>query len=62
MDLKQMRLDKGLTQEDVANRVGVTRAAVVYWEKGQTPRVKYLPKLARVLGCSVEKLLRMYAG
>ncbi len=40
----------GLTQEQVANYLGVTTPAVNKWEKGTTcPDIALLPALARLL-------------
>ena len=35
-NLVQMRKLKGLTQEDIAEKVGVTRQSVAKWESGET--------------------------
>ena len=60
MDLKKLRQEKGKTQEEVAQQVGVSRIAVRNWENGAPPKAKYLPKLAQALGCTVNDLLRPY--
>ncbi len=52
------RKDLGLTQEDLAKRLGITFQAVSKWETGQTvPDTLLLPALARELNVSVDKLL-----
>ncbi|SLM28084.1 Transcriptional regulator of molybdate metabolism, XRE family [Desulfamplus magnetovallimortis] len=57
--LKQVRTEKGLTQAELAEEVGLKRQAIYDIESG-----KYLPntgvalKMARVLGCSVEELFK----
>lgn len=50
---RQIREQAGLSQEDIARALGVTREAVVYWELGRrTPRpataVRYLKLLDRL--------------
>ena len=61
-NLKALREAKGLTQEDVAKVVGVSRVAVLKWENHQSiPNAKYVPKLAQLLKCSVDDILRLYA-
>ena len=53
-----LRRSKGLTQQQLADRIGVTNRAVSKWETGQgLPDVAVLPELARVLGCTVDELL-----
>ena len=47
--LKQLRLDRGMTQEDVAEQVGLTRQAVSSYESGRTqPGLDILERLAQV--------------
>lgn len=59
--LKDMRERQNLTQEEVAQAVGVSRVAVLKWEKRQcAPNGKYLPKLASLLKCSTNDILRFY--
>ena len=56
--IKQLRLEKGWTQEVLAKLLGVSRLAVARWETGERrPRKKYLDKLAEVFGVSMEELL-----
>ncbi|MFS0877925.1 helix-turn-helix domain-containing protein [Solibacillus isronensis] len=47
-----------LTQEEIARHVGVSRAAVSKWEKGQSyPDIALLPKLATFFNISIDALL-----
>lgn len=57
--VKQLRLDAGLTQAEVASRVGVTKSAITQLEKGQIrdPKPVHLMKLARLFGLSAEDLV-----
>ena len=44
-----MRKEKGLTQEELANFIGVTKASVSKWETGQSyPDIFLLPQLAMI--------------
>ncbi len=53
-----LREKNGLTQADVAERLGVTAAAVSKWENGSSkPRVEVLFKLAEILGVRPEELM-----
>lgn len=52
------RKELGVTQEQVATYVGVSRAAVSKWEKGQSyPDITLLPKLATYFNISIDTLL-----
>ncbi len=53
-----LRKEKGLTQEDLANAMGVSPQAVSKWENDQTcPDISALPKLSKLLGVTVDELL-----
>jgi len=56
--IAMLRRQKGLKQEDLANTLGVSSQAVSKWENDQTcPDISLLPKLAELLGVSVDELL-----
>lgn len=56
---KAKRIGKDLTQEEVANLIGISNRTVSMWETGSAfPRLKTLIKLAAVLDCRVDDLLR----
>lgn len=56
--IKQNRNKLGLTQEEMAKRLGVTAPAVNKWEKGNTlPDVSLLAPIARLLGITTDELL-----
>ena len=56
--IAHLRKEKGLTQEELAQHMGVSGQAVSKWENGQTcPDISALPKLARLLGVTVDELL-----
>ena len=57
--LSELRKAAGLTQQQLADQLGVKRTVVTNWETGVniTP-TKYLLALAEALGCSVEDLLK----
>jgi len=55
-----LRTEKGLTQEALAERVGVTRQTIIAIEKGNyTPSVLLALKIAFVFKVSVEKVFRI---
>ena len=54
----QKRKARGLTQDELGRRLGVTNKAVSKWEVGETlPDVTIIRKLAEELGVSVDELL-----
>ena len=55
--IKNYRKTAGLTQEQVANYLGVSTPAVNKWEKGNTyPDISLLPALARLLKIDMNEL------
>lgn len=56
--LTQLRKAKGLSQEDLASRLGVSRQAVSKWERGESsPDLDNLVALAELYGCSLDQLV-----
>ena len=56
--IKNCRQSAGLSQEKMAELVGVSRQAVTKWETGQTsPSTENLFRLAEILGTTVDLLL-----
>lgn len=57
--LAQARRKNNLTQEQLAERLGVSRQAVSRWESDLSlPDAASLPRLAEVLGISVDELMQ----
>lgn len=54
--IKKYRTQKGYTQEQLGQLLGVTTQAVSKWERGGTPDVELLPDLSNVLGVSIDSL------
>ena len=53
-----LRREKGLKQEELAEKLGVSAQAVSKWENDQTcPDISLLPLLAKTLDISVDELL-----
>lgn len=59
-NIKNIRKNKGVTQEELANRLHITRQTISKWEKGYSvPDAEMLSKMADALDVSVTELLRM---
>lgn len=57
-NLKALRKEKGITQEELAARLNVVRQTVSKWEKGlSVPDSDLLIKLAEILDVPVSRLL-----
>ena len=56
--IAHLRKEKGLTQEELAQHMGISPQAVSKWENDQTcPDISALPKLAKLFGVTVDELL-----
>ena len=59
MMIASLRKEKGMTQLELAEKLGVTDKAVSKWERDLScPDVNTLPKLASVLGVTVDALVQ----
>lgn len=57
--IKKTRIEKGMTQEELAEKVGVKKSAVAKWENGRVSEIKRsnLKNLADALGLNPNQLL-----
>lgn len=61
--IRRKRLDKNLTQEEVASHLGISFQAISKWERGDGyPDIEMLPALANYFGISIDELLGMSAS
>ncbi len=56
-NIKKLRRAKGMTQEDLAEKVSVSYQAVSKWENGGSPDIETLPVLANVFGVTIDELM-----
>lgn len=58
MKIKEKREQMNLTQRDLAEALAIDQSTVCLWETGKTrPRAKLLPRIAKLLSCTVDDLL-----
>ena len=58
--IAQLRKEKGMTQLELAEKMGVTDKAVSKWERDLScPDINSLPTLAEILGVSVDDLMQI---
>ncbi len=56
--LYKYRKEKGLTQKELAEAMGITPVAITQYETGaRKPDIVKLKKLAAILGCTTDQLL-----
>jgi len=56
--IKKLREEKGMTQDELAEQLNVTRQAVSSWETGKTqPDIETLTRLAEIFDVSVERII-----
>ena len=62
-NLKAYRKETGMTQEQAAEALGVSRQALAKWERGDTlPDLENVIKLADIYGVTVDYLVRNITG
>ena len=58
-NLKMYRVKAGMTQEEIAEKLGVSRQAVAKWERGDSlPDIESCIKLSELFGTTVDMLVR----
>jgi len=58
--IKQLRKEHGLRQEDMANKLGVTRQTIIAIENDKyNPTLELAMKMAKLLGVCVEDIFEL---
>ena len=58
--ISSLRKEKGMTQLELAEKMGVTDKAVSKWERDLSyPDINSIPKLAEIFGVSVDELMQV---
>lgn len=55
--LKAFRMGSGFSADDIASQIGISRAALYRYEKGEVAKIETLDRMAKLLGVSVPTLL-----
>lgn len=56
--IRQKRKEQNLTQDQLAEQLGITKASVSKWELGQSyPDITMLPDLAALFDCTIDELV-----
>jgi len=57
--LQQLRKDRGFSQEDLAERLSVSRQAISKWESGSAyPEIEKLVQLSEIFGVTLDSLMK----
>ena len=57
--IRQMRKNAGYTQDQLAEKLGVSAQSISKWEQGISyPSILYLVPLTKILDCTLEELLK----
>ena len=58
--IKQLRLRRGITQEEMARHFGITAQAISKWERGAAaPDIGILPGLSAYFGVTIDELFAL---
>ncbi len=56
--ISELRTQFGITQTELAKRLGVTRSSVNAWELGfATPQLKHIVEMSKIFGTTVDAIL-----
>lgn len=58
LKLKKLRNEVGMSQKDLAERLGVSDTVIVNYENGKkNPNLKRLVQMAEILNCSLDDII-----
>ena len=58
--ISELRTRFGITQSELAKRLGVTRSSVNAWELGfATPQLKHIVEMSKIFGTTVDEILNV---
>lgn len=54
--IRKYRIENGLSQKDIAEKVGVRTDSVTNWELGRNePQIQFMPRIIKLIGADKEK-------
>ena len=63
LSIREKRIEKGLSQAQLAERIGVTQGAVMKWETGRCfPSLDKAVELAALFDCKIDDLIYKRPG
>lgn len=63
VNIRRLRLAKGITQLELGRRVGEHKSVISHWERGRySPTARKLPTVAKELDVTVDQLLARMAA
>ena len=58
--IRELRIEKGLTQPQLAEKIGVSKAVISFWENNvNEPKASYVKRLAKCFNVTADYLLDM---
>ncbi len=59
--LKELRKAKGLSQKELAEKLGTAQSTISMWERGKNyPRAKEIANISKALGVSSQEVLNCF--
>ena len=56
--INELRIEKNISQQQLASEIGVSRRAITFWESGTNePKATYIARLATLFGVTSDYLL-----
>lgn len=56
--LKELRLEKNLTQVELGAKTGISQTSLAKWENAErSPSIEYVIEIALFFGCTIEYLV-----
>lgn len=60
--IREIRMSKKMTQDELAKKINVSRTTVSMWETGAAnPTADKYPKIAEALNCTIDDLFREHS-